>query len=136
MIRFYEYKAGDKHYLLIDGRQLNVERFKKRDMAHALCLQYGTDAMAVVEESETADFGICSFDSDGTASTASAPLLACTVAFADVLGIKPFHTKEYTVSDSASVHSANIDSHLGEIKMVTIDGSTQIEALNLGDLVE
>lgn len=136
MIRFYEYKASDKHYLLIDGRQLNVDRFKRRDMAHALCLQYGTDAMAVVEESVTADFGISSFDADGTASEASAPLLACAVAFADVLGVKPFHTKDYTVSDATSVHTACINSHLGETKMVTIDGAPQIEALNLGDLVE
>lgn len=136
MIRFYEYKAEDKYYLLIDGRQLNVARFKKRDIAHALCLQYGTSGMGVVEESETADFMVSAFGADGEPQAAEAPLLACAVAFADVLGVKPFHTKDYTVSDTGTIHIAYIDSHLGETKMVSIDSSAAIEALNLGDLVE
>ena len=136
MIRFYEYSALKKHFVLIDGRSLDISRFKKRDVVHALCLQYGADALAVLEESDGADFGICAFGRDGLPSPACKALLACSVAFADVLGVKAFHSKDYTVSDCDGTHSARIEVHLGETKSVSIDSLPAIEVLNLGDLVE
>lgn len=140
MIRFNEYSVSGLDFILVDGRVLDVTRFRKRDVVHALCLAHGADALAVIENpsAPAADFGVSAFGRDGLPVPASAELLACSVAFADVLGVKAFHTQDYSVEDlhSASVHAALISSHLGETKQVSIDGSDPVEALNLGDLVE
>lgn len=138
MIRFNEYQVGESHFILVDGRILDVSRFRKRDVVHALCLANCADLLALVEGSSKADFGVLAFGRDGLGVPAAPALLASAVAFADVLGVKAFHTQEYTVEDlsSGDVHAAFISSHLGETKMVSIDGSEPLEALNLGDLVE
>jgi len=136
MIRFNEYQVLDRHFILVDGRVLDVTRFRKRELVHALCLANGAEGLAIVENSDAADFGVTAFGRDGLSVPATPALLASTVAFADVLGVKPFHTRDYTVENSGSVHTALISSHLGETKQVSIDGSAPIEVLNLGDLVE
>lgn len=141
MIRFNEYQAGGLSFILVDGRVLDVTRFRRRDVVHAVCLANGADGLALVENSSLADFGVSAFGADGTSMEAAPALLASAVAFADVLGVKAFHSQDYSVEDlhtagTGAVHAAFISSHLGETKMVSIDGAAPVEALNLGDLVE
>lgn len=134
MIRIYEYSTPDHGFVIIDGRDVSVPRFRKEREAHSLCLVHQVDGLVIVDHSAAADFslelhcGNCSPDS--VAEDAG----ACAVAFADLLGVKPFHTKEYTFEMNGDVHSAFIGSHLGECKEVGVDGGSPVHTLCLGPL--
>jgi len=136
MIRFNEYQAQDQNFILVDGCGLDLSRFKKRNVARSLCVANDADSLVVIENSSHADFGVSVFGRDGIEICASPEILASAVAFADVIGIKVFHTQNYTVENRTDVHSALICSHLGETKQICVDGSEPIEVLNLGDLLE
>lgn len=121
MLRFYRYSGAGNSFVTIDGRTSDASRFKKRDVVHALCLQYGTDGLMVLENSKDADFRMDYFNSDGSGGMMCGNGGRCIVAFADLLGVKPFHSKEYTFEASDGIHHAQILSHLGECKIVRLE---------------
>lgn len=118
----YRYTAGDESLVAIDGRDVMIPRFRDRRTVHALCLINRLDGIVIVDKSEKADFLLEYRPKDGNASCPTEHARRCSVAFADLLGVKPFHTKEYTLEDQNGIHSASILSHLGESKTITIDG--------------
>ena len=123
MIRMYRYTAGDESLVAIDGRDVMIPRFRNRRTVHALCLINRLDGIVIIDKSEKADFRLEYMPKDGSAACPTENARRCSVAFADLLGVKPFHTKEYSLEDQGGVHSACILSHLGESKEVAIDGT-------------
>ena len=107
--------------MLIDGRTIDASRFKRRDVVHALCLEHGTDGLMVLENSEKADFRMEYFNSDGSGGMMCGNGGRCIVAFADVVGVKAFHSKEYVFEAPDGIHRAEILSHLGECKIVRLE---------------
>lgn len=117
MLRIYSYSEGENNFLMVDGRQNDVSRFCKRKTVRSLCCIHAVNGIAVLKESETADFRLEYLDAqEGIRKRESA--LLCAVAYADLLGIKPFHSTEYRVEVDGLVFDAEILSHLGECKVV------------------
>lgn len=124
MIRIYRYNAGDESYLAIDGRDVTIPRFRDRRTVHALCLMNALDGVIIIDKSAEADFRLEFYGKDGNPADAPLPCTCVSVAFADLLGVKPFHSKDYTLQTAdGTIHRAVIDSHLGELKMVRYDGA-------------
>lgn len=121
MLKFYRYSGAGNTFVVIDGRTTDAARFKKKEVVHALCLQHGTDGLMILENSDKADFRMDYFNSDGSGGMMCGNGGRCIVAFADVVGVKPFHTKEYCFETSDGLHHAEILSHLGECKIVRLE---------------
>lgn len=121
MIRMYVYTAGDEKFVAIDGRDVMIPRFRERRTAHALCMMNGLDGTLVLDSADGADFKLEYRTKDGKEAEPTDTVRRCAVAFADLLGVKPFHTKDYCLEDLGGRHSACILSHLGESKTVSID---------------
>lgn len=120
MLKFYKYSGAGNTFVLIDGRRTDVSRFRRKSVIHALCLQYGTDGLMILDDSKTADFKMEYFNSDGSGGMMCGNGGRCIVAFADVVGVKAFHSKEYVFEAPDGLHSAEILSHLGEVKIVRL----------------
>lgn len=121
MIRFYKYSGAGNTFTVIDGRKLELQRFKRPEVIHALCLQYETDALMILEDPVLGtDFKMSYFNSDGSGGMMCGNGGRCMVAFADLLGVKPFHTKDYVFEAPDGIHKAQILSHLGESKLIRL----------------
>lgn len=164
----YRYSEEGRSFLLVDGRDVEVPRFRKARSVHELCLVHGVDGIGVLDKSDVADFRLGFIDASGrgtpasglgsqvssqaeasvsvteadspagtlpanprfvanaraTDGTLSASSIAgaaiCAVAFADLVGVKPFHSTEYTLEIAGEIYSASILSHLGECKVVSL----------------
>ena len=121
MLSFYRYSGAGNSFVVIDGRSVDTSRFKKTAMVHALCMQYGTDGLMILENSDKADFLMTYFNSDGSGGMMCGNGGRCIVAFADLLGVKPFHSRDYTFEAPDGIHHAEILSHLGECKIVRLE---------------
>ena len=119
MIRMYRYSEGEKSFIMIDGRDVEIPRFRKSETVHSLCLIHDVDGIAILDKSCKADFSLEFFGAD----VVPACFREDAVAFADLVGIKAFHSKEYTFEFSGAVHNAIISSHLGECKEITLSES-------------
>lgn len=122
MIRIYKYSCEGRSFLMVDGRQGDVSSFRRSRKVHALCVINALDGIAILDKSETADFKLEFFRpspfEDGNALLAAA---RCAVAYADLLGVKPFHTAGYRYElEDGTIHEATIVSHLGECKTVLL----------------
>ena len=134
MIRIYRYNVGDESYLAIDGRDVTIPRFRDRRTVHALCMMNALDGVVILDKGNEADFSMECYGRDGNPADAT-PSCACTaVAFADLLGVKPFHSKEYTLQTSdGAIHHAGINSHLGELKIVEFDDAGPLDVICDGE---
>lgn len=154
MIRIYKYSEDQRQFLMVDGRNVEVPRFRKKADIHSLCLLHQTDAIAIIDEaSASADSSVnanananANVNANASAdyklecySAAGEPIFdeavaRCSVAFADLLGVKPFHTQDYTLECMGTSHSAHISVHLGESKSISLDGGPIHSTLCLGEL--
>lgn len=88
--------------------------------------------IAVLKESICADFALeCHGFGSGEVSSESLEAILscaarCAVAFADLLGVKPFHSTDYTLECHDAVLRATIECHLGECKVVSLQNSTSV----------
>lgn len=117
MLRIYSYSEGENNFMMVDGRQNDVSRFCSRKTVCSLCCIHGVDGIAVMKESGIADFRMEYLDAEGGIRKRESAVL-CAVAYADLLGVKPFHSKNYLVEIDGSALDAEILSHLGECKVV------------------
>ena len=115
------YSGAGNSFLVIDGRNGDAGRFTRPDVVHALCLIHGADGLMVMEKSECADFRMLFFNPDGSCGMFCGNGGRCIVAFADYLGVKPFHTRDYVFEAPDGLHRAEILSHLGECKVVRLE---------------
>lgn len=146
MIRIYKYSEDQRQFLMVDGRNVEVPRFRKKADIHSLCLLHQTDAIAIIDEASASADSSVNANTNARAdyklecySAAGEPIFdeavaRCSVAFADLLGVKPFHTQDYTLECMGISHSAHISVHLGESKSISLDGGPIHSTLCLGEL--
>lgn len=121
MLKFYKYSGAGNSFVVIDGRTIDASRFKREDMVRALCMEHGTDGLMILENSDKADFRMDYFNPDGTGGMMCGNGGRCIVAFADVVGVKAFHSRDYVFEAPDGIHHAEILSHLGECKIVRLE---------------
>lgn len=132
MLRFYKYSGAGNTFTVIDGRKLDISRFKKPSVVHALCLEYETDGLMILEDPLLGtDFRMSYFNCDGTGGMMCGNGGRCIVSFADLVGVKPFHSTDYVFEAPDGIHKAQILSHLGELKIVRLQLSDVSEALKM-----
>ena len=96
MIRMYRYSEGENSYILIDGRDVEIPRFRKSGTVHSLCLFHNVNGIGILDKSDKADFSLEFYGSDGMPHAMPADAIAgasdtvtgaavCAVAFAVVL---------------------------------------------------
>lgn len=148
MIRIYKYSAQSRSYIMIDGRDVEIPRFRNARTVSDLCVVNGVDGVVIIDRSEPADFcltlrdrsgseivpgadgsGAADCRDSGAAAYHDSGAAACAVAFADLLGVKAFHTQNYTFEWGGIVFEAYIASHLGEVKEVSLNGADAVSAL-------
>ena len=121
-MEFYRYSGAGNSFVVIDGRNCATDRFRKKEIVHALCMQNDTDGLMILENSDVADFKMLYFNRDGSGGMMCGNGGRCIVAFADLLGVKPFHTADYAFeAPDGVIHRATILSHLGEMKTVRLE---------------
>lgn len=133
MIRIYRYSRGDDSFLMIDGRNVEVPRFRKSREVHSLCLLHNTSGLAIINDSQSADYSLEFYNADGAPGFCKAAA-ECSVAYADLLGVKPFHSQDYCFEAGGQLHSARILAHLGECKTISLDNEPAADVLCLGEL--
>lgn len=150
MIRMYKYSCEGFSFMMVDGRDADIPRFRSRRDVHALCLLNAADGLAILTRPDCGgkgDFTLELFDASGcrcvTADSPSAiPAIRCSVAFADLVGVKAFHSVSYSLTaPDGSVRHAEILSHLGECKVIRLlPGGTETPSdapvLCEGDLLD
>ena len=121
-------------YILIDGMNSDVSRFTRKRVCHDLCVMSGAAGIAVLKKSDGCDFDLLFYCSDALPSSHDSSLspgsdglreapfgvAICAVAFADLLGIKAFHSRDWTFRWGETVFGACIDSQSGDCKSVRI----------------
>ena len=122
MIRMYRYSGAELSYMMVDARDAEVPRFRNRSTVHALCLINAVDGLVIINRSDIADFLMELYGTDGRPADLSADAARCAVAYADLLGVKPFHTQDYVFEFGAQRFEARIEVHLGESKTVRFLG--------------
>lgn len=141
MIRMYKYSCEGFSFIMVDGRDADIPRFRKRRDVHALCLLNDADGLAIIDKTEKqADYALELYDAAGAQCEAPDSPLAvaagrCSVAYADLLGVKAFHSVSYRFLAPGGVPvDAGILSHLGECKIVRLGGASDAPTLCEGDL--
>ncbi len=127
----YRYSGAGNTFVVVDGRNLDVSRFRKPDFVHTFCMLNGTDALMVLDNSRKADFRMEYFNSDGSGGMMCGNGGRCIVAFADYLGVKPFHSRDYIFEAPDGLHRAEILSHLGECKTVRLQMNDVTEPVSV-----
>lgn len=142
MIRMYKYSSEGYSLIMVDGRDADIPRFRKRRDVHALCLLNEADGLAIVCKSAEADYALELYDAAGAQCEAPDGPLAeaaerCSVAYADLLGVKAFHSVSYRfVAPGGAPMDAEILSHLGECKIVRLGGASDAPTLCEGDMID
>lgn len=114
--KIYKFSGAGNDFVLVDGRDGGVERFREAETIGELCRKYATDGLMILGNgmpagenvAETAtDFSMAFFNPDGTGGMMCGNGGRCIVAFADMLGIKPAGDG-YVFMAGDGIHTAKI----------------------------
>ncbi len=121
-IDFVKFHGAGNDFVMIDNRQ-RIQELKEEHIAF-LCDRHfgiGADGLMLLEASETHDFKMRYFNSDGREASMCGNGGRCIVAFADMLGISK---KEYVFEAVDGLHKAKIlnrDANLWEVSLQMLD---------------
>jgi diaminopimelate epimerase len=99
--KLYKFSGAGNDFVLVDGREGDVERFREKETIGELCRRFSTDGLMILGNAAPAgepgnaktvpetDFSMEFFNPDGTGGMMCGNGGRCIVAFADMLGIKP-----------------------------------------------
>lgn len=105
--KLYKFSGAGNDFVLVDGREGGVERFREPETIGEVCRKYATDGLMILGNAEAEDFSMEFFNPDGTGGMMCGNGGRCIVAFADMLGIKPAGD-EYVFMAGDGVHTARI----------------------------
>lgn len=167
-MNIFRYCSENHAFILIDGRNISTERFRKLSTAKMLCAVNETEAIVILESDPGCDFRMSVAGGEDSARVADAEVAdagvadagvadagdharACAVAFADLLGLKPrggaftygtaAPSKTFTfidagpgAGDAARLFSAEVLTHFGESKIISLNGQPGLETICEGEL--
>lgn len=113
---FYKYQGAGNDFLLADNRDANI--FLSKEEIIALCDRrygVGVDGLILLEPSETYDFKMVYYNSDGSSGMMCGNGGRCIVAFAADLGLQSF---DFEAADG--FHTAEIISDRGKEKIIRL----------------
>lgn len=125
----HHYTGAGNDFLIADGRAVSCVALQDVEVISRLCAEYGTDGLMILEASDTHDFTMLYFNSDGSGGMMCGNGGRCIVAFAKDMGV---------VGDSCRFlapdgeHEAEILADGGAVKtvrlkMIDVNGITGYE---------
>ena len=126
-MKLYKFSGAGNDFVLVDGREGGVERFRETETIGELCRRFATDGLMILGEgSAETDFSMEFFNPDGTGGMMCGNGGRCIVAFASMLGIKPAGDC-YVFMAGDGIHTAKILSEepgkwIVRLKMVDVQG--------------
>lgn len=124
-IPFSKYHGAGNDFIIIDQRSLNIElsELKIFNLCHRR-FGVGADGLMLLEKSETLDFSMKYFNSDGKEGTMCGNGGRCIVAFAKDKGIEKKH---YQFSTIDGQHEAFLEIDLINLKMNDVSQVTRFD---------
>ena len=128
----YKFSGAGNDFVIIDGRNKDVSRFRAADVIGALCREYRTDGLMILDEGPSgADFSMEFFNPDGSGGMMCGNGGRCIVAFADMMGIRPSEGISYRFIAPDGLHIATIlEKNPGKwtvrLKMIDVNGVSQM----------
>ena len=119
-ITFYKYQGTGNDFVIIDNRDLSFPR-ENTDLVHFLCdrrFGIGADGLMLLNPSDTYDFTMVYYNSDGSESTMCGNGGRCLVAFAHKLGL---FEKETTFDAVDGLHYATYEDGITDLQMIDVD---------------
>jgi len=118
-ITFYKYQGTGNDFVIIDNRDLSFPRENKK-LVNFLCdrrFGVGADGLMLLNPSDTYDFTMIYYNSDGTESTMCGNGGRCLVAFAYKLDI---FKKETTFDAIDGLHYASYKNGITNLQMIDV----------------
>ncbi len=131
MTKIYKYSgAGNDFVVLEEKRAGELDEFRSAGKISALCDRKtgfsaadgrtGADGLMILSPSESHDFKMDYYNSDGSGGMMCGNGGRCIVAFADELGLRPANGSHFIFEAADGLHTGEILSRAGQIKQVKI----------------
>jgi len=117
-MELFYYSGAGNDFVVADGREQDCSRLQEADTISRLCEKYGTDGLMILENSDTTDFRMLYFNSDGSGGMMCGNGGRCIVAFAVDLGVVEGGHCRFEAPDGE--HEADIQSDDGALKVVRL----------------
>ncbi len=116
----YKFSGAGNDFVVIDGRGADVSAFREVPRIAALCRQYKTDGLMILDSGDAGvDFTMEFYNPDGSGGMMCGNGGRCIVAFADHLGIRPARDRRtaegVTAAPGVFLFRAPDGLHTGEI---------------------
>ena len=85
----YKFSGAGNDFVVLDGRGADMSRFRETETIGALCKEYATDGLMILDVCRDYDFSMEFYNPDGTGGMMCGNGGRCITAFANLLGIRP-----------------------------------------------
>lgn len=136
MIDLFKYSGAGNDFIVLDGRTENVDKYRDPQTISRLCNRasgyvaadgrVGADGLMILTLSQTNDFRMEYYNSDGSGGMMCGNGGRCIVAFADQIGVKA------AAKDGVYVFEAADGLHTGEV--LERDGNDKIVRIKMIDV--
>lgn len=130
MEKIFKFSGAGNDFVVLDGRKADVSAYRQPERIGALCREYKTDGLMILETDPKADFSMEFYNPDGSGGMMCGNGGRCIVAFADMLGLVPA-SGETLFRAPDGLHTATILSRppaegtwIVRLKMIDVQGIT------------
>ena len=88
-ISIYKFSGAGNDFVVLDGRGADVSAFRQAERITALCREYRTDGLMILDSADGFDFAMEFYNPDGSGGMMCGNGGRCIVAFAQYLGLQP-----------------------------------------------
>jgi len=113
----YHYTGAGNNFLIADGREQDCSLIKEADCIIALCADFHTDGLMILENSSSTDFRMLFYNPDGSGGMMCGNGGRCIVAFARDMGVIGDNC---TFRAPDGIHEAEVISDNGALKTVRL----------------
>ena len=122
----YTFTGAGNNFVVLDGRKGDVSAFREKERIGALCREYRTDGLMILDDDPEVDFRMEFYNPDGSGGMMCGNGGRCIVAFANQLGAIP-DSGETVFRAPDGIHKAQILSHhrnlwTVRLKMIDVQG--------------